>query len=91
MMFHFYGNNNIYLVLKKDSEQVLPDLPYDHLFTISNSHLKCSVQCNELYFCVIVGNVPFLRADRQLISDFSGSTSYIGEKVGTMILFFHCD
>ena len=71
--------------------QVLPDLPYDHFFTISNSHLKCSVQCNELYFCVIVGNVPFLRADRQLISDFSGITSYIGEKVGTMILFFHCD
>lgn len=58
------------------------------LFIISNSHLM--FKCNKLYFCVIVGHVPFLRADRQLISDFSGITSYIEEKVRTMILFFHC-
>lgn len=36
-----------------------------------------------LYFS---GKVPFLRADRELISDFSGIIAYIEAKVFAMIL-----
>lgn len=51
-MFHFYGNNNIWCStslalkpLKKKEGQKEGDT-CDHLFIISNSHLKCSVPCN---------------------------------------------
>ena len=34
----------------------------------------------------VSGSVPFLRADKELISDFTGITSYIEAKVSTVCL-----
>ena len=34
----------------------------------------------------VSGRVPFLRADNELISDFTGITSYIEAKVSTVCL-----
>ena len=38
-------------------------------------------QCNNMFRFILSGNVPFLRADRELISDFTELTSYIEAKV----------